>query len=432
MGDQIQTAKDMLNQINATYRQANFAHAIDLARQALCLLQDAPEMPARETLRDSIHRRLVECLDRSLRFDEAFEEITQWEAQITRAEGRTDAIGLRARVSYRRGDFKHAMQHVDEGLSLAEASGYASGMAALMRFRADILWMQGHLEQALISGQQSLAIYERLDEIEGRARTLNTISAVYHMMGNHYRSIRYALKAISLLEAMDDKVGLRVLYNNVGESYQQIYAMDKALQYHEKAAALTGSHFDSDLARNLGVDMVAVGRVEEGLTKLHEALALAQQHQELDEVMQCLHSLADALFNVGKFDEAKKLALDLLEMAQPRDAVRHIIRALLILGHVAHEKNDLVGAQEFLHEGFMVAQRANDKTMIWQTHAALSEMLADSQPEIAAVHAHIAADMVNIMANTIEDEAMQRNFLHAPPIAKVIALTHKGRKSRRH
>ncbi|HRE46718.1 MAG TPA: tetratricopeptide repeat protein [Aggregatilineales bacterium] len=352
------------------------------------------------------------------------------DCRYPRTEGRAEALALRARLTYRQGDPVGALRYIEEGIRLAEAVSYQPGMGMLLRIRADLLWMQGNIETALGVAQQALAIYEGLDDLDGRARTLNSVSAVYHMMGNHHRSIKYALRAVSILEAIQDVTGLRVVYSNLGESYQRLYAMEKALYYHEKAMALSGSAVHADLIRNLGVDLVAVGRVEEGLGRLREALAISRNIKENDMIMQSLHSLSEALLGTGAVTEAHSLAQEALDMATPINAPRHIIRARLNLGRAAHTAGEKEKAQDHLHEGFIVAQNANDKTMIWQAHAALAEVLSADQPEIARVHAGIAADMINIMLNSIEDDALQQTFRTAPPIAKVLGMIAPPRRTR--
>ena len=82
----------------------------------------------------------------------------------------------------------------------------------------------------------------------------------------------------------------------------------------------------------------------------------------------------------------------------------------------AHAVGDNERAHEYFHEGFMAAQRAADKSIIWQTHTALAELLADNQPAMSQVHQRIAVEMVRGIANSIEDEQLRQVFQQAAPV----------------
>jgi tetratricopeptide (TPR) repeat protein len=416
-------ANKLLSNATLAYRNAQFPAVLDQARQALALIEaTSAQDNTRAVLLDSAYKRIVETLDRTNQFEEARQVLTQWQQVTSRSEGHVDCLALWARISYRQGNYDQALQFIDEGSTLAQAVGYAAGLAALLRFRADVFWMRGQAEQALSLASRALSLYERLGDQEGQSRTLNTMAAIHHMLGNYYRSIKYSLRAITILRTINDQMGLRIVYSNIGEAYQQIYAMKTALYYHSQALQMSGSNPSPDLLRNLGVDMVAVGRTEEGLSHLLEALEKSRAQGDTDAIMLVLHSLADAVFAIEQIAEAQALALELLTVAKPLNAGRHIIRARLILGNCARAEGDEAKAQEYFREGFLAAQQAADKSIIWQTHAALAEMLADSAPEQAAEHARIAAEMVTSIMLAIEDKQLQETFRSAPIVARVLSL----------
>jgi tetratricopeptide (TPR) repeat protein len=417
-------AKDTLARASGIYRKAEFSEAIRLARQALDEISALPEGDQRSILLDSAYRRIVESLDRSNEFDLALSEIEAWEQATSRREGRADALALRARLVARLGDYTRALFYISEGLTLAQNCGYAAGTAALLRFRADILWMRGEASEALTQAKQALAIYERLGDQESLARTLNTIANSYIALGQLYQAIPYALRSISILERLGDQVGLRIMYSNVGEVYQQLFAMKTALYYHEQALKMSGDRPSVDLLRNLGLDLVLMGRVDEGLGHLLQALQDARALGDKDATMQVLHSTAQAVFGLGQINEARALAIELLESARPLEAIRHIMRAALILGQCARAEGNLIAAEEFLLESFMAAQQATDKSMLWQIHFALYELLVDRQPILAKVHGTIARDMVNNILMSIEDAQLREVFRAAPLITRVLELDH--------
>lgn len=320
------------------------------------------------------------------------------------------------------GDYDRALSFLSEGVTLAQNCGYASGLAVMLHFRADVLWMRGEAEEALAQAQQALSIYERLNDLASQARTLNTISNALIAFGQIYKGIHFALRAIAILERLGDQGGLRIVYTNVGEAYQQLFAINTALFYHEQALKMTNDPPSPDLLRNLGLDLVLLGRVDEGLGYLLDALKTARVTGDKDEVMQVLHTLAQAVFSVGQTNEARALATELLESARPLEATRHIIRATLILGQCARAEGNVIAAEEYLLEAFMTSRRATDKSMLWQIHFALFELLAETKPDLAAVHGTIAREMVSGILQSIDDAQLREVFGAAPLIARVLAI----------
>jgi tetratricopeptide (TPR) repeat protein len=417
-----QTARDLLNAANNAHKKGDIKTAIDLSRQCLANIDTLPDSDQREAMYAAAYKRLIESLDRDNQFELMGQIIYEWMRKTSNPRDRVDIAANLIKQQFRIGNLDQASLVVDESVTLAEQIDYPLGVATILRLRAEICWVRGQTEQAAMVSLQALSIYERLNDLSGQVRALNALGLAHYAMGNFFRSIKYSLRAINIAENLGDQPLQCIMYSNIGETYQCLYAMEIALRYHEKALALSGDNVDADLIRNYGVDLVFVGRGDEGVVQLRKALIMARESGESDLVLQCLHSLADALYATQQRAEATQLALELLQLAKPLDAVRHIIRALLVLGYCARDDGETTRAQEYLHEGFMFAQRAADKTIIWQTHAALAEMFIGVRPELAAVHANIGREMINAIAYSVEDKTLRDAFLNAPPVKKIFAL----------
>lgn len=408
------TATSLLTSTRIAHREARYADAEAICHQVLGLNELA------DGEKDEIYRVYLGVLEDLLRFDDGLAQATIWLEQTRRPNGRVDALLWQARMLDRKGEPATALQLIAEATHLATAHNYARGLATANRYQADVLWARGDSEQALTLLKQALATYEKLRDLEGQILTLISVGITYYLMGRWLGAIQSTLRAVTLCEGSGDRARVWIAYNNLGEYYQQIYAMEKALFFHEKARGIHADPPESDLLRNIGVDLVALGRTEEGLLQLHQALAVARQNGDRDNLLQTLHSLADALQQTGNFAEARTLALELLRFAEQLESDRHRVRALLILGHCAAAEGDQKAAQHFFQDGFVIAQRTADKSMIWQTHAALADMLTVTKPALAAVHRTIAGDMLNSIALSIEDRELRETFKKAPPIARVL------------
>jgi tetratricopeptide (TPR) repeat protein len=421
-------AEVLLGRAKAAYRATQYPEALAHAQDALQLVQQNLEREPRwAVLLDQVYKRMAECHDRRADFAAMRDTLETWAAVTKRPEGRVENLALWARMSYRRGEYEQALRFLDEGASLAQSCGYALGLASVLRFRADVLWLSGQVERAISTAQQALALFERIDDLEGRARTLNTLGISYTYLGDYYQAIVHWLRAIQLYETLDERFGLSVICSNTGEAYQSLYAMRTALFYHQRALDLLDGKVTSDIVRNLGVDLVAVGRAEEGLAHLERAVALAKANGEMDNLLQALASHAEAYWQLGNYGQAETVALELLTLAQARDAKRHLLRAELVLGYCALAAGNHAKAEEYFHEAFVESQATSDRSLLWRTHAALAEVFIHTQPGTAAMHYSIAADILKQIAKSIGDPQLRDTFCNAPMVAKVLNAAAQSR-----
>jgi len=421
-------AEVLLGRAKAAYRATQYPEALAHAQDALQLVQQNLEREPRwAVLLDQVYKRMAECHDRRADFAAMRDTLETWAAVTKRPEGRVENLALWARMSYRRGEYEQALRFLDEGASLAQSCGYALGLASVLRFRADVLWLSGQVERAISTAQQALALFERIDDLEGRARTLNTLGISYTYLGDYYQAIVHWLRAIQLYETLDERFGLSVICSNTGEAYQSLYAMRTALFYHQRALDLLDGKVTSDIVRNLGVDLVAVGRAEEGLAHLERAVAIAKANGEMDNLLQALASHAEAYWQLGDYAQAETVALELLTLAQARDAKRHLLRAELVLGYCALAAGNHAKAEEYFHEAFVESQATSDRSLLWRTHAALAEVFIHTQPGTAAMHYSIAADILKQIAKSIGDPQLRDTFCNAPMVAKVLNAAAQSR-----
>ncbi len=409
--------RPLLADIRAAEKDLDFARVANLSRQAINALNVISDGAARDALQDVAFQALVAALERLDQYDNALDAIALWQARTKTPESLIESQIVLGRILSRQAHFDRALNILDEAVSRAEGAGYVRGLGNASRMKANVYWTMGRSEQAMLAGQQALTIFQQLGDPVLLGQAHLTIAAAEHYLGRFYPSIQNNRRATHFFETAGERYPLAVAYNNLGESYQQLYDMANALKYHELARDILGdTGLSIDLMRNLGVDLVGGGRVEEGLAYLDQALARVRDGGEHDIFLQVLHSLATVHHQLGNIPEARTFAEELLQAATRIDAVRHVIRAMLVLGYCARACGQDEQAHEYFHEGFMAAQRAADTSIIWQTHRALADLLAERQPAIAQVHRRIALEMVRGIAALIDDEPLRLTFQQAAPI----------------
>ncbi len=392
-------------------RQRRSAEAAGFCRQLLAL----PALAGADL--DIAYNLYTRALDDLLQYDEALGLIARWLETTQTPNSQIDALILKGRTLRRKGQIEAAMSVLDQATGLATAARYTTAIAAANLHRSEIMLTLGDGDRALSVCRQSLRIYEEAQDITGQIDTLVLLQIIYSVMGQFPKAIQAGLKGVQLAEITENRSALYLIYNNLGEAYQNLYATNQALSFHRKAQALSESP-EPDLIRNLGADLVASGEIEEGLRLLYSALVMAQDSQDQDITLQALFSLADGLLLADQVSEAAVLGQDLLDQAKLSKATRYVTRATLILGLCAQRRGEVDAAQGYLQESFIAAEQTNDRTMIWQTHAALADILAESNPARAGVHTMLVKDILGGIALSIEDVVLRHTFRHALPVAR--------------
>ena len=410
----------LLRRASSAYNAANFAQAIEHSRAALLILISLNEENT-NALQDEAYERLVLSYQRTGEYAEAAQVITEWRANTERPEGKVRSLIQHSRVTSFQGDFDTAHKLVKEASEQATEIGYEAGMGLAKRVEADLYWKRGHTDQALVLGQQALTLLESAHDLEQQAATLVSLAAAYHHSGQFYKALQHEQRAVHIIEQLGRQFELAIVHSNLGESYAEIYAMDRALEAHQKALELVGmERAHPDLLRNLGVDLIAVGREEEGREYLNTALERARTSSDPDMIAQTLHSLARIELRAGNLDTAETHAGELLEIANRISALRHRMRAWLLLGDIARQRGDQERARQLFNDCSMEAQQASDRYTIWRTHAALADLMQETLPQMAEIHHRMAAEMMNDILAGITDEDLARTFRSAEEVQAIL------------
>lgn len=412
----------LYNRALEAYNGADFHRAVEYCRDALATLPHA-QHTADTVLLDKIYERMVTALQRQGHLFEVRRALNEWLDVTEREEGCIMAYVQLCRVEDVSGNYEQAIRLAETAIEQAEAIHYVLGLGAAKRVRADIMWKQGHTDDALALGQEALTLLKQTGDLEHQARAHVTLSIAHSIKGQFDKAIQQLHLATRITGQLGLRYELAISYNNLGENYAQLYAMDKALDAHQHAIELLGEDkADPDLLRNLGLDLIGVGRQDEGRQYLIMALERAQQADDPDPIAQVLYSLAEVDILIGRLVEAEELGNDLLKIATEHGSLRHQARALMILGEVAYQQGDFLTAQAHLHDSSLLAQRSANNQTVWQTHAALHKLMHETMPQMAEIHRRMAAEMMTTILNSIEDENLRQGFRQAAPVRAVLDM----------
>lgn len=420
MSTPAKNAAVLIKRALGAYNASDFDQAIEHSRAALIML-DTTNDDESQALLDQAFERLCISYQRTGDFSAARDVLEEWESRTQRVEGETQIMIHHSRVEDYLGNYETSASLADQAIQKAKEAGLTLELGIAKRVRADMYWKRGHTEKALALGQEAIRLLEHTGALDALAGAHVTIAAAYHASGQFYKAIEPLKQTARIVEQLGRRYELSIVYSNLGETYAELYAMDKALEAHQNALELVGIERASpDLIRNLGVDLLATGQINEGLAYLDAALERAQQINDPDMIAQVHYSMAEYYLKTSDLDAAEKHCDELHELAERLDSLRHKMRAMMISSAIAQQRGDHAKAQSLLIECSMTAQQSADRNTIWRTHAALYDLLHETMPPMASIHQRIAAEMMTTILTGIEDKELYETFINAPAVKSVL------------
>jgi tetratricopeptide (TPR) repeat protein len=327
-----------------------------------------------------------------------------------------------------------AIEAQRDALRLAESLSYTSGRAMAYGGIGLVYSMLERSEEALTYLHRSLSLFERLGDQVEQARGWNRIGVVHVHLGQIDKAIKAFRNSSSLAYEAGESTPVAmetaiISLNNLGECYQNLFAMEQALTSHQNGLVMTRKiglpYLAADLARNIGLDLSHLGRIDEGLRYLQRALALSTATNQPDVEVQVLYSLSLVQFQRRELAAAEENANKLKSLAEDNNNQGALAEALYVLGLCRQHLGDIDSAQGFWQQALFLAHETGRRMLLWRLHAVLAQIT--SNPELASVHNRIAAEIIQQIARPIKDEALRNTFLSAEPVQDVLtSLTDGG------
>jgi tetratricopeptide (TPR) repeat protein len=356
------------------------------------------------------------------RQEEALAKLEQYYQEVGSSEQGIDALALIGRQYTQMGQHHKALGVHREALQLARAFNSVSGRAHAHSGIGSAYRGLGRIEESVPHMARALLLFQQLGDKAEQAWVSNQLGISYARLGKVDKAIMTFKQGLELVR----EIGARetaVILSNLGEAYQVLYDMQQAFIYHQEAVAIYDSvnlpSGSADLYRNLGVDLYYLGQVEEGMKYLKRALQLGEHVGRPNLHMQALYSLALAEIEQGQEDLARTHACSLKRLSEQGEATGHLAKALHLEGLWAKVAGEFAQARQAWQQGAILAHETGQQMLIWQLHAAQAT-IADSE-ELAAVHLHIAAEIIEQIIAPIEDEKLRQKFLTAVPVQAVLS-----------
>ncbi len=211
------------------------------------------------------------------------------------------------------GNTDKAVSLYNEGLAIAEGNAkWQKEHASLLLNKGIAYFYADDLGKALENYVAADAIYTNLDDDYAYARLLNNLAVVYRRLNRYDEAIKMYEKSLKIKKNTNDSIGIAATYNNIGLVYGYKNEYEYATSYLKRARAL------------------------------YQAL------QEWTEVQSIDISLANALYEMKRIEEAKQVLLELFSSERINIPPYNFLLSKLLLVKIYLFEKDYPSAHDVL------------------------------------------------------------------------------------
>jgi len=279
------------------------------------------------------------------------------------------ALTVLGDIHLARGEIEEALHSINDALTLSRKAEDPRVEASALYNRSNVQKLQGELQQALEGFERALAINRRLGERVGAFHTLSALGSIYFDLGDLDKAREEYEEALKLEQTLEGLASRRArLLNNIGlVLYRQGQRREVAVGFFQRALSLSQELQDTAgvaaAFNNLGVAQVALGRPEEGLEALRQALAL-RQGGDLSPWAQTLRELAIAYDRLGDLKEAGRYFQESLEMGRRAGSPGQVAEILFRWALLGREQGRLEEALIKVKEAIQLVESVRNRVEI--------------------------------------------------------------------
>src|SRR5262249_23406415 len=290
-----------------------------------------------------------------------------------------------------RGEYGQGLQLLDQSFTIGHAYDLQPVLLWVLWARGVAHGGQGEYAAALAALQEVLTLCDRLGDKVWKCRALNTLGWVHGELYNLEVAIRYNQEGTEAAYTIGDPEIIRNAEINLGDDYLLLGDLDQAQRY---------------------------------LAKVHRA---AQQRGQWGEewakwrYMQHLyHSLGELWLTKGDAAQALEFADECLKLAEPTMSRKNLVKGWRLKGQALLAQGKGKQAQEALSRALTRAREISNPPQLWKTYQALGA-LYESQADLERARAayQSAIDVIDEVAERLQDQELQRPFLAARPVHEI-------------
>jgi tetratricopeptide (TPR) repeat protein len=368
-------------------------------------------------------------------------------------------------------EFEQALEGSHQAQALAAAIGNQTILAASLFVIAWIHTVTGKLDEAAHGGEEALRVSREAGEKGREGFTLLLLGGLHNWKGEYEQALRLheqgftighahdlqlivlwslwrmglihggqgeyaaALAALQEALALSDRLGdkmfkCRVL-NSLGWVYGELYNLETAIRYNREGAEASYQVGDPEIIRNaeinLGDDYLLMGDLEQAQRYLEKVYADTQQREQWGEewmkwryAQHLYHSLGELWLAKGDAGQALEFAEECLKLAEPTTSRKNLVKGWRLKGQALLAQGQGEQAEAALARALTLAREIGNPPQLWKTYQAMGA-LYESQADLECAQAayQSAMDVIDGVAERLQDQDLQRTFLAARPVQEI-------------
>jgi class 3 adenylate cyclase/tetratricopeptide (TPR) repeat protein len=329
------------------------------------------------------------------------------------------------------GKLDEATHGLEEALRVSRVAGEKGREGFNLTLLGQLYNWKGEYEQGLQLLEQGFTIGHVQD------LQLIVIHILWHRGLAHGGKGEYAAALAALHDALtlSDRLGDKVFkcrsLNTLGWVHGELYNLEAAIRYNREGAEASYKVGDPEIIRNaeinLGDDYLLVGDLEQAQRYLEKVYADTQQRGQWGEewmkwryAQRLYHSLGELWLTKGDAAQALEFAEACLKLAEPTMSRKNLVKGWRLKGQALLAQGQGEQAQAALSRALTMAREIGNPPQLWKTYQALGA-LYESQAGLERAQAayQSAIDVIDGVAERLQDQELQRTFLAARPVQEI-------------
>ncbi|HSV89100.1 MAG TPA: tetratricopeptide repeat protein [Bacteroidales bacterium] len=231
-----------------------------------------------------------------------FSEMIQSELHLAKAN---QNLGI---VFFYQGNNARSAFHTGEAVRIYTDLGNLLGKASCLLMLGNLVSEVGQHERAIAYYQEAYEGFEEVNHTEGKFNALLNIGATLHEQGLYREAIQQYNLAKEVAEATNDLMGLSRCLHNIGLSYMSLNQPNQALDYFRQALDIATennfAHLQAHTTGSMAGALNDLRRFDQAYRHALRSLALAREIQSVSMMSTAYRNLWRAQEGLGNFRRA--------------------------------------------------------------------------------------------------------------------------------
>lgn len=278
--------------------------------------------------------------------------------QAVRQGLRAGVLTCEGNLNETAGDNEQAKALYERAVAVATDTHDDEMLAEALYQRGDMRGVEGDYSPGLADLRRAQTLFEKINMPQHSVTVLNSIAVLYNRMGDHAEAVHIYTRALKEQRAAGQKREIAVTLYNLGRAYEELQEWELARRVYEESFQIQHelgyARGEAFALRGLAAVANATGNPRKALETVERAQLLLGQTTDarLGAHIQLVRGVA--LHKLGRLQESLTALTEALRTFNSTDALGYVSRTYLELASVQADLGNWRGAYEMevLHKSF--------------------------------------------------------------------------------